>query len=347
MKTAETDFEVEDQNLKTEVATVTTREIVDMTSTVDNVFMPVTNIPPEYRVDSKPWTERPFFVDRLKFTTSDSRYSTLKNSVKYLPGDVARSNPTLLNVFKIAALGRPDLVLNISVAGTIGHAGCVLAAVLPPLPEYPGDARYYINTALSGPHAFLNANEATSVVLPVPWYCNTDMMTLDMDNEVSYTRAADLGTINGNYGTLVFIVLNPLSVSAGSTNEVNIIVEACFRNFDMVVPTPRYIKWVANAGELSISNSFDTIKVVKMTPQAGVLATIGSAIVPGLIGNAVSLGQKVTGDLLDRAGKALRKWTGLHNANEAIINQRIINTDVNFSNVVDTKQFFEKFGSSC
>lgn len=404
MKTADNDFKVESQNLETEVATVTTRQIVDMTNSKDNIFMPVSNIPDAYRVDSKPWTERPFFVDRVKFTTSNARYSTLTTAVKYLPGDVARSNTALLNMFKIAAMGRPDLVINVSMSGTIGHAGCVLAAILPPLPSYPSDARYYINTALSGPHAFLNANEATSAVLPVPWYCNTDMMTLDMENKAGYVSAVDLSEVNGNYGTLVFIVLNPLSVSAGSTNEVNIIVEACFRNFDMVVPTPRYVTWVQQSGKLSMLNpiydryeellneiekslpsaeemaketrsqrivrrlrlvallgsltslsttlithlsnldctNVDPSEILEMVPQSGILATVGGALIPGLIGNAVSLGKKVTGDLLDKAGGVLRQWTGLHNPNEAIINERIINTDVNFSNVVDSKQYFEK-----
>lgn len=402
MNTANNDFKVESQNLETEVATVTTRQIVDMSNTVDSLFMPVSKIPDAYRVDAKPWVERPFFVDRIKFTTSNTRYSTLASNVRYLPGDVARSNITLLNVFKNAAMGRPDLVINVSMSGTIGHAGCVLAAVLPPLPAYPSDARYYINTALSGPHAFLNANEATSAVLPVPWYCNTDMMSLDMEDGFSYVHAVDLNIKNGNYATLVFIVLNPLTVSAGSTNEVNIIVEACFRNLDMVVPTPRYVQWSAQTGQLEkMGPTFERVEkllaeiaelmpdeselkketrmqrlmrklrllaliggltslaetltshlakmdctqlsdVIEMFPQAGILATVGGALIPGLVGNAVAFGKKVTGDLLDRAGASFRRWTGLHNPNEAYVNERIINTDVNFSNVVDAKQYFEK-----
>jgi hypothetical protein len=86
----------------------------------------------------------------------------------------------------------------------------------------------------------------------------------------------------------------------------------------------------------------EEVDVVEMVPQAGILSTIGSAVVPGLIGGAVSFGKKVTGDLLDKVGSTLKRWTGLHNPNEAVINQRIIQSDVNFSNVVDTKQFFEK-----
>jgi hypothetical protein len=151
----------------------------------------------------------------------------------------------------MAALGRSDLVLNISMAGTIGHAGCLLAAVLPPMPSYPTDATLLINTALTGPHAFLFANEATSVVIPVPWYCNTDMMTLDMDGDVAYRNTADITSINGNYGTLVFIVMNPLAVSDNSAIELSVVVEACFKHLDMVIPTPRYLAFAPQSGSLN------------------------------------------------------------------------------------------------
>lgn len=408
MSKAANDFAIDNENLKTEVASVTTRKIIDVTPARSTTFMTVSDIPEAYRVDAKPWIERPFFVDRVIFDSSTSRYSLLNSTVQVLPGDVARSNPTLLNAFKIASLGRPDLTLNISMAGTIGHAGCILVAVLPPLHKYPSDGRYFINTALCGPHAFLNANEATSVVLPVPWYCNTDMMTLDMDKTTAgYVPSLDININNGNYGTLVFIVMNPLAVATGSTNSLSIIVEACFKNFDMVVPTPRYLTWSAQAGNLGMLNpvyeQYDKCleqiealteeeentqqpkskfgKFVKrarivmllaslasltgtlvnslrnldldlldcaqagtmtMEPQAGLLSAIGGAIVPGLIGGVVEGGKKLTGDLLDSLGGMFRKWTGLHNPNISTIKERLIMTKINFPNMVDGEQYFEK-----
>jgi len=129
-----------------------------------------------------------------------------------LPGDIIRSNPSLLSAMKIASYYRADLVLNISVAGTITHSGCVIAAILPPTPApfNSNSHRDLINTCLSGPHAYLYANEATSVNLTVPWYCNSDMATLDMElASPTYKPSVDITPINGNIATLVLRVLNP------------------------------------------------------------------------------------------------------------------------------------------
>lgn len=396
MDIASNDLNINGETLQTEVASVSTRTIVDNSSDRSIVFDTVSNIPEAYRIDTKPWVERPFYCDQVKFSTSASRFDMLNSTIRFVPGDIARSNPNLLNAFKMASMGRSDLVLNVSMAGTIGHAGCVLVAVLPPMHEYPDRGALLINTALTGPHAFLFANEATSVVIPVPWYCNTDMMTLDMEQREGYFATVDITKINGNYGTLVFIVLNPLAVSDSSVNELSIVVEACFKNLDMVVPTPRFVEWQAQAGMVNptyedIDKILDQIEnlrsaqdnlpkkrklsklqllsilsaVVNLThlvldalkpvdvisavataaqfvPQAGFLGAVGSAVMPGLIGSVASKGTKLFGDILDKGIGALRKFTGLHNPNEATITTRVVNTDVNFANMVDGKQFFEK-----
>lgn len=244
-----TDFSVSDQNMTTQVASITTRQIQEIDSPFNDLYMTV-DIPDAYRVDAKSFIERPFFVDEVTFPATSSRYTLLTSGVRFLPGDIARSNPSVLNMFKMAAYGRPDLILNVSMAGTITHAGCVLVGVLPPMPEYPtaNNQVRLINTILSGPHAFLHANEATSVAIPVPWYCNTDLATTDMELTAGYKNTIDITTTNGNYATVVYMVLNPLRPSTGSTTELKIIVEACFKNFDLAVPTPRYVTWQAQAG---------------------------------------------------------------------------------------------------
>lgn len=231
------------------MASISTREIQQIDAIANRLHMTV-DIDEAYRVDTKPFIERPFYVGEVVFSDASARYSLLSTPIKYLPGDIARSNPSLLNMFKIAAYGRPELVINCSMAGTITHAGCVLVGVLPPMPAYPTGNKSLINTILSGPHAKLFANEATSVAISVPWYCNTDMATLDMDQTAGYVPTLDITTTNGNYGTLVFLVLNPLTPSNGSSKEISIIVEAVFKNFDMVVPTPRYPTWISQSGFL-------------------------------------------------------------------------------------------------
>lgn len=254
------DFTVDSQNLTTTVASITTREIQKIDSPFNDMFMTV-DIPEAYRVDARSFIERPFYVDQVEFPSTAARYTLLNSSVRFLPGDIARSNTSVLNMFKMAAYGRPDLVLNVSMAGTITHAGCVLVGVLPPFPAYPGlvsaNNRKLVNTILSGPHAFLHANEATSVAIPVPWYCNTDLATTDMELTEGYDNTLDITVTNGNYATLVFMVLNPLQPSTGSSTSLRIIVEACFKNFDLAVPTPRFVTWSAQSGKSMYNPTYE------------------------------------------------------------------------------------------
>ena len=311
MKKSDSDFKVEDQTLDTSIAKISTREMQFIQSDNAKVFM-VTGMDKDYKVDAKSFIERPFFVDAVKFNTSSARYSLLNSVVKFLPGDIARSNSSILNMFKMAAYGRPNLVLNISMAGTITHSGCVLVGVLPPMPKYPISSNLkLINTILSGPHAFLYANEATSVVLEVPWFCNTDIATTDMELDPNYVNTLDITQINGNYATLVYFVLNPLVPSTGSSIELTIVVEACFKAFDLYVPTPRFVQW---------------------EPQSlnGLLTAVGGRV------------KNVVGDALDNVGKGLLNFIGLHNPNKPHIKERMIVTNTNFVNNVDVPQFFEK-----
>nr|WEU70952.1 MAG: structural polyprotein [Hangzhou picorna-like virus 1] len=259
-KISEQDFDINSQNMTTTVASVTTREIQEIDSPFNDLFMKV-DIPDAYRVDAKSFIERPFYVDEVTFPDTAARYTLLTSTVKFLPGDIARSNTSVLNMFKMAAYGRPDLVINVSMAGTITHAGCVLVGVLPPFPKYPvlvsSDNKRLINTILSGPHAFLHANEATSVAIPVPWYCNTDLATTDMEQSAGYNTTLDITITNGNYATLVYLVLNPLQPSTGSTKSLKIIVEACFKNFDLAVPTPRFVTWVPQGGKTNVLSLYN------------------------------------------------------------------------------------------
>lgn len=320
---ANADFNIDSQNMATAVASVTTREIQQIDSPFNDMFMKV-DVPDAYRVDARSFIERPFFVDAIVFPSTAARYSLLTSTVRFLPGDVARSNASVLNLFKMAAYGRPDLVINVSMAGTITHAGCVLVGVLPPLPAYPAlnsvNNKKLINTILSGPHAFLHANEATSVAIPVPWYCNTDMATTDMDATVGYDTTLDITQKNGDYATLVYFVLNPLAPSTGSTTSLRIIVEACFRNFDLVVPTPRFVTWTAQTGVLG--------------SMAGMATSLIDSTARGL--------KRAAADAIDVGRGLVREYTGLHNPNVPQVQERIITTRTNFVNNTDCDQYFEK-----
>lgn len=237
-----------------------------------------------------------------------------------LPGDILTSNLSLTNAIKLGAYYRSDLSLNISVAGTITHSGLILAAILPPLPAPLSQISSFfplINTALSGPHAFLSANEASSVMLHVPWYCNSDLSSLDLTKTNSARTALDVGTVPGNFGTLVLIVMNPLMPSDGSSTSLEVVVEAFFNSLDILVPSPRYITYI------------DVPPTSQFNSQS--LMSIGS----GIVDSATSFVKETIGDGIDKLRKSFFNLTGLHNANSTNINNRYISGRRNYVNVTD------------
>lgn len=275
------------------------------------------SIPEEWRIDAQPFINRPFFLTSINWPNTVAQYRILPSSISKLPGDVIRSNTSLLNAMKMGSYYRQKLHLNISLAGTITHAGCLLVGVIPPLNaplDTTSDQSILINTLLSGPHAFLNANEATSVDLAVPWYCNTDVASLDVEENAS--SATDMSSLSlGNYGTLVFLVMNQLAPSSGSSVALNIIVDAIFHNLDILIPSARFVNFVSQS-----------------------LETVGSS----LVDSAFQFAKKSTGDAIDEGRKVVRELTGLHNPNFASINNRMITSPSNFLNAVDTTQYFQK-----
>jgi len=250
-------------------------------------------------------------VSTFQWSTNDLTYSFLNSQIDLLPKDVITSNLSIQTAMKIASLYRSNLVLSISVAGTIAHSGTLLVGVLPPMPFPLNDPRNreetacLINTMMTGPHAFLSANEATSVVLEVPWYCNADLATLDMEDN-SENPTFDITNTNGNYATLVFLVLNPLQASTSSSSVLDVIIDATFKQLDIMVPCPRYITWSQGL----IDGLVDTISGT----------TIGDAI------DVVS---------------GITKWVGLHQPNNPTIKEKVLTTPRNNPNNVDQEQFFE------
>lgn len=279
------------------------------------------DIPDQYKVDASPFTDRPFFVGSFDWLNTNTQYSVVgPSTVKLLPGDIIRSNPSLLSAMKIASYYRSNLTLQISLAGTIAHAGTLLVGILPPMgvPIPAGNQLRLINTVLSGPHAFLAANEATSISIEVPWYCNSDLATLDMEPKTAtYLPSMDIAVINGNYATLVFLVLNPLAVAAtGASTSLTVTIDATFKNLDIYVPTPRYVTY---------QGLLDTLR-----------GTASTAIDSGT--NVV---KTAIGDFIDNMRGAFRSYTGLHNPNDGTIAHRVIINDRNFLNVVDNDQYLE------
>lgn len=318
---ADFDNEKNDTSVSTSVSSIQTREITDMTKPL---IMPKTHILEQYKIDVKPFINRPFFVGSVRWTTSHAKYITLTNDVECLPRDIINSNPTIKQGLKIGSLYRMAGQLSISVAGTIAHAGCVLVGIIPPLPDTINHADKQaplVNTLLSGPHAFLHANEATSVLLDIPWYCNTDYDSLDCDDTPGYRSAITINNIPASCATLVFLVLNPLQASTGASTTLTIVIEANLTNFEVAVPTPRYVTFDNTPNYLAQSY----------------FSNLGTS----LLDSATGFAKTFVGDAIDGVRGAIRHFTGLHNPNLPQLQTSSYMIQRNRLNNVDTLQYLE------
>jgi len=306
-----------EQSISTSVASIDTRNIE--CTTVNQLVMPDIHIDSRFRIDASPFVNRPFYLQTVPWPTTKARYSLLNAPLYHLPRDVFLSNESLKQGLRIGSMYRSDLDLQISVAGTITHAGCILVGILPPIdfaiPTTYTGGEYLINSILSGPHAFLHANEATSVCIKVPWYCNTDLDSLDAVQAADYFQSVALNAIPCNHATLVFVVMHPLQPSTGASISLNITVEAIFNNLDIYVPTPRYVEYQAQSYFTNLATSaFD---------------------------GAAKFAKTITGDAIDSLRAGIRYYTGLHNPNTPILHHSVLVQPRNRLNNVDVTSFLE------
>jgi hypothetical protein len=284
------------------------------------------NIPLDFKMDIKPWINRPFYVTGISWTSTAPRFSILNPTVLVnLPRDVLNSNTSLTSICRLASLYRAKLCLNISLTGTISHQGMLLAAVLPPNfvnANYPASPRI-INSMLTGPHAFLSANEASSVCIEVPWYVNTDLGVLDFNPSAPAAANPDFPNPNGNCATLTIMVLNPLVPSTNATMSVNVVIEAMFKELDLYVPSPRL-------GNFTV------------TPPTSYTGETLWSIASKATDQVFDLGKRTAGDAIDALRATFRSFTGLHNPNISKLETKSIMSLRNYLNVTDSGTCIEQ-----
>lgn len=302
-----------DTGIRTSVASINTREVQkeEQITTV-----PMVHIDKAFKMDMQPFINRPFFLESVVWDTSKAKFSLLNVTRYKLPQHIITSNTTLLNGLKVGTLYRMAGKLNVSVAGTITHSGCVLVGILPPLQsdiDYSLSQEFLINTILSGPHGFLFANEATSIMLDIPWYCNTDLDSLNVDS-AAWT-ALNLNETPANCATLVMMVINPLQPSTGSSTSLTIVTEANLTNLEVYVPSPQYATY---------------------QPQS-YFTNLGT----GLLDSAAKYAKKLTGDAIDGLRAGVRAYTGLHNPNvPPLVNAHLV-VQRNRLNNIDVPSYLE------
>lgn len=94
------DMEMSQERVGTSVATINTRNI--LFSPDHHTEYPVLDMPEEFRIDTKPFVNRPFFVETVSWS-NQAKYALLSNTTKELPRDVFKSNKSLEMALKLGA----------------------------------------------------------------------------------------------------------------------------------------------------------------------------------------------------------------------------------------------------
>jgi len=293
---------------------------------------PPTHMPDSMKMDTTPWVRRPFFVGTVSWPSTAARFSSLTLPISRLPRDVFNSNPSLQAIVKNAALYRMKMCLNISCTGTLVHQGTLIAAVVPPMNSntvnFSSDGGRRINTMLSGPHAFIAANEASSVCIEVPFYCNSDLDILDTSPFTGNWNVSGNGVPPSHVANLGIVVLNPLVPSTGASTTLTLVIEAVFEELELYVPSPKLVGWTTAPPTTFEGQSFFATAATKMADHTS------------------SYAKSVTSDFIDAIRGTFRLYTGLHNSNMAYLSNKEVMSQRNYINVVDSSTAFEKLDPS-
>lgn len=213
-------------------------------------------------------------------------------------------NSQVKAMFNIAAMYRTKVCLILQVAGTPLHMGTLLVSAFPPSTFDPTTiGKKHVNSFLQAPHVFLSANESTAVCLEVPFYSTTKLKSTDMSSS-AYPYGNGMG-----FATIYGMIFNQLAVSSGSTS-ISISAHIMLIEPEFYVPVNRF-----EAQSSIVSVALDSVS---------------------------KTAKSLTADFIDRMRSTVTQYTGLHNPNSTVIDNRVIHTNRNFSNLVDIPTQFEK-----
>lgn len=266
----------------------------------------ITNVRKDMTMDFSRIYEKPYLIDTEIWSTT-SGVDTLLNPI-LIPSSML-SNTTARIPFDMSCLYRLNGCVMVQVAGTIQHQGLILVGVIP----FDAPPTTNPNQLLMGPHAFLSANEATSVCVELPYYSRHQLnKTNAIDNQI-------IGDNNPDFARVDFYIMSPLRTTATGTSSITITTYIKLNNAEFYIP--------------------------KVTPGIYAAQSFTSDLykIPTKIFDGLATGAKmVTGDFIDALRTGLRDFTGFHNPNSPAINQRVIHSEVNFLNNVDQPTLYEK-----
>lgn len=321
-------------------------------------------------MDISAYLGKPYYLKIIPWANTITRFATIGGAL--LPYDSINAIPALRNAISVGAMFRTKFCVNLHMTGTIGHQGTLLAAVIPATGASINTDLYtpgIINTLLSSPHAFLSANEASSVCIEVPFYVHTDLAY--MQTELGGTNTSpDLSWAGSKYAQLIVVVLNPLVPATGASTSLNLVVETTFKELELYVPHPTPLNWVTQSGEQESSKVCTPACVCSSLllcgralcccaefvvesgsnlPNVTIVADSPGSDRKDLAGfvtraaDFITAGAKVvTGDFFDTLRRTFRYYTGLHNPNKSKLDKKMIMSLRNYANQIDSGTCMEK-----
>lgn len=340
-------------------STVRTRNAIEGDFVYDT-YPEIVSVPPSLKQTFPTLINKPFFIDSYNWSTAKAQFTELLTL--NVPSGV-QVNDVVKTPFTVAALYRTRMCMYLQVTGTPQHQGTLLVAAMPFNSislSSTTTARNAINSMLQAPHVFLSANESTPVCLEIPFYSNIKLRPCDVEDD-QWTP-----TINSDYASLYIVVLNPLLAPTSGSTSLSVSVHAVFKEAEFYVPANNKLTWLAESKEKDIvppipmeelerrlSKCERDLKLIKCCTFSRSLVSClcccasttycaEARVITNIFDGVAQLAKNATGDFIDYARSALRTYTGFHNPNIPMIQQRVIHSQRNFTNSVDVPTYQEK-----
>jgi hypothetical protein len=275
---------------------------------------------------------KPFFVKNIAWDSTQAVNTVL--STLNFPLDFL-TNPLVQVPFNASVYYRAKSSVLLQVSGTPMHAGTLLASALPVgAGTNCTSAATRINTLMTSPHVFLHANESTPALLEIPFYVNTKLASISLDN-----NTPSYASFTGNYANVVLQVLNQLSVPTSGSTSLTVSVHVIFKELEFYVPhvNPTY---VAPTAFSAFEAEFDLVQTTR-----GFVTNIFDATATGIKAGSNALLDTLKpriNDAIDMGRGKLRAMTGLHNPADTTIFQKVAVQSRQYNNIVDAPIQLEK-----
>jgi hypothetical protein len=288
-------------------------------------------VPPQLEMDYSVILNKPFFIKNIAWSNTSVIGSTI--STLNIPTDIL-TNPLVRIPFEASVYYRAKISVVFQVAGTPMHSGLLIASALPNGADkmwQPATNLINMNKYLAAPHVFLSANEATPVVLEVPFYVNSKLQPISI-NGTSVTPAG------GDYAEVLLTVVNAMGVPTSGTNTLTISAHFMFTELEFYAPhvDPAWVVQSNFSVESFVEGAKGFVTNVFDRVTSGVKSTVKDAY--DLIGST----KVQMFDLIDSGRAYLRTLTGLHNPADSTITSKCAVQLRQNTNVVDAPIQIEK-----